>query len=206
VHDVAHLRIGRRGEELAERDHAEQPLVGGEHIGVVDDLDSPDCLPTQVADRHLHRDIGTEPHVPGVHDPAGRILGVSQQGAHLPLHRGIEQVEEGLAFRRLELLNHVRGIVGREQAKPGAAPFGPELPQQIGLIPAAEGEEEIRRGIGAEQGEPFQPLLRAEDRVRVQQRLGRESVRERSGQESASGLEVAMRQAVVQPTIEIAGG
>ena len=39
AHHVAHRLVGRRGEELAERDHAEQSLLGVEHVDVVDRLE-----------------------------------------------------------------------------------------------------------------------------------------------------------------------
>ena len=39
VHDVAHALVGLRGEEIAERHHAEEMLLGVEDVDVVDALD-----------------------------------------------------------------------------------------------------------------------------------------------------------------------
>ena len=51
VHDLRDRLVGRRGEQLAERDHAEQVLLRVEHVDVVDRLEPLARLAPQVADR-----------------------------------------------------------------------------------------------------------------------------------------------------------
>ncbi len=187
VHDVAHEPLGRRGEQLAERDHAQQPHVGREHVRVVDHFDPADRLASEIADGDLDRDLRPEPHVPRVHDAAGRILGVGHEGGHLAERGRIEQGQERRPIPGLHRLQHVGRVVRREQSHPGTAPLGAELLEQPGLVVRAEREEEVGRLVRAEQREPLETLLRAQDRVGVEQRFGGEGVGHGGGQGAASG-------------------
>ena len=173
-HDVRDLAAGRRGEELAQRHHAEQTLIVVEDVDVVERLEVLARLTSQVADRLVGGHVRTQPREARAHQAAGVVLGVGEQRGDLGPAGGIEQREQppALLGRHLFLLQHVGGVVGGEQAQPEPALGIAESQDDVGLRARGELVEELLGRGAIEQPEPLGALVGVEDRPHFAQRFG----------------------------------
>ena len=74
--------LGRRHEQVAQREDAAQVLGAVDHVDVVDGLDLVGLL-AQPLDRLGGGVVEARPGVVGGHDAAGRVLRVAEQLAHV---------------------------------------------------------------------------------------------------------------------------
>ena len=173
VHDVPHGLVGRRRKELAERDHADEPLLAVEHVDVVDGLEALARLPAQVGDRLVDAHVGPQPRVARVHEPAGLVLLVGQQRGDFLARRLVEHREQPLALLLGRLLDDVGGVVRGQEPHPGAPVPGRHLEDDLRLVPRRQGQQELLRLGVREDPQAFEPLLGREDRPGFLE-LGRE--------------------------------
>ena len=94
----------------------------------------------------------------GIHQAAGFVLLVRQQGNHFFARRLIEQGQQPVAPFWSSFLDQVSGIVGREYAHPDVALFFGKAEQDNGLVMGTEVEEEIGLLAGMHFAKLFQPL------------------------------------------------
>ena len=169
LHHVPHRAFGPGGEEIAERDHAQQSLPGIEHVDVVDGLDAFGRLPSQVGNGLVDPHLGPHAHEARAHEASRVVLRVGQQRHHF-LARGLvqkpQQVVTGLFGR---CLHQVCRVVGRQLSHPDLAFGPPETEQQVALLASIEGAEELLRLAGRQQLEAFDLLVWRKERPDLQQ-------------------------------------
>ena len=175
AHHVAHARVGLGGEELAERDDADEPLLGVEHVDVVDRLDALARGAPQVGDRLVDRHVGAQAHVARAHQAAGLVLGVGEQRRHLAAGRRVERGEQRLALLGLGRLHGVGGVVRRELPHPELALGGVQREHQRALLARLEAFEQALGLAGIEQAEALEALLGVERGPGVAQIFGEQS-------------------------------
>src|SRR6266404_1154793 len=115
VHDVAHRLRRRRREELAKRHDPEQMLLGVEHVDVIDRLEALARLAAQIRDRLVDAHLRAQASVVRVHEAARLVFGIREQRRDLFPRRVVEQRKEALALLFGRRLNHVGGVVERQQ-------------------------------------------------------------------------------------------
>ena len=163
LHHVLHLLVAAGREQLAKADHAQQVLLAVEHVHVVDGLDLVLRLATQIADRLVHGHVRADAREARVHQTAGLVLRVGHQRADLAARRIVEQRQILAPLVVLELVEHVRRVVGRQHPHPQPAlPVG-QARQHAGLTVGGQAQEEVVRVLRQEQLEAFGPLLRRQD-------------------------------------------
>ena len=113
---------------------------------------------------------GRSARVARVHQAAGVVLGVGEQRRHLACASARRAApSSAVALLGGRLLDHVGGVVGRQEAHPRAALGGAAREEQLGLIARVQAEEEVL-GLGVRQeAEALEPLLGGEDRPGVAQ-------------------------------------
>ena len=158
-HDVAHALPGVRVEQLPERHHADQALIGLEHVAVVDRLDLLAALLPEVGHRLVHRHLRPQAREARVHQPARAVFGIRQEPSHLVARRLVEQGEQRIPFERRRCLNQVGRIVGREEPNPRAALALRETQHQSNLIGRGQREEHVFGLRPREQQKSFDPVL-----------------------------------------------
>ena len=151
--------------------HPEQALLGVQDVGVVDCLDLGAGLAAQVADGLVDGHLRAQPGVARVHQAAGLVLGVGQQGLDLEAGRGVEQAEQPGPVVLGRRLDHVGGVVGLEQAHPLAALAGPPEQEELGLVLGGQADERVLGVLAGQEVEAVGPLVEVEERPGVAQLL-----------------------------------
>lgn len=123
---------GDRG-SMTKAHHAKEPLVGIEHVTVVDRFDLIHLSP-QVCDALVDRHLRAEPGKVRVHEAAGCIVGVREQGDDLTPGGRIQLVEQRLPFLPRDTLDRVGVVVQREKPQPEPTLGGRRQQEQSGLV------------------------------------------------------------------------
>ena len=132
---VGHRLVRRSREQLAHGDHADQAVLGVQHVGVVQRADALEGLPAQVRDGFVDRISGRMRAYPRVHQSARLVLRVCEECDDLAA-RGLVQVPQQLfAHRARRRLDAVGGVVRRQSPRPAATLLLRQLSQQAGLSP-----------------------------------------------------------------------
>ena len=92
-----------------------------EHVGVVDRLDMLSPLLSQVADGFVDGHVRADTGESWIHEPAGGVLCVREKCRDFLPGRLVEKREEAFSRGLWDLLQDVRRVVRRQQAKPRAS-------------------------------------------------------------------------------------
>ena len=117
-------------------------LILVENVGVIH-RDHAGGLFTQVGNGDVGCDVRTEAGETRIHQAAGFVLLVRQQGNHFLARGFVKQGQQLVAPCRSSFLDQVGGVVGREYAHPDVALFFGKAEQDNGLVMGTEVEEEI---------------------------------------------------------------
>ena len=175
LHDVGHLQAAIGGEQVAEGDHPEQPLLLVEHVTVVNRFEALAPLLAKVGDRLVDGHVGAESGETGAHQAAGVVLGVGEQRGHLATRARIEQVEQTRALLPLDLLHHVGGVVRVEQTHPQALLGAGDAEDDRRLGPRRQAEEEVVGLATLEEQERLDPFFAGEHRPDLAKVIGRDA-------------------------------
>ena len=106
-------------------------------------LDYARSFPPKVGDRHIGRDFRSEPRETRIHEAAGVVLLVSEQGKHFFPRGLVQQGEQFVAPFGATFLDKVHRIVGRKQPHPDVPLLLRQTLQYEILVMGIEGEEKI---------------------------------------------------------------
>ena len=151
-------------EQRAERDHPLQQLLAVEHVEVVDGAGQLAHLLAHVADRLVDRHVVAQPHVARVHQAAGVVLGVGEEGRHLAAGRLVEQRHQRLAPVERRRLDQVGGVVGRQAAQPRPLLARRHAQHDVQLIARLEAEEEVLRLVARQEQKRLDPIAVGQQR------------------------------------------
>ena len=113
-----------------------------QHIRVIH-LDNAGGLLPQIRDRDIDGCVGAQSREPRIHQAAGFVLFVCEQGKHFFARRLVEQGEQLFALFGTGLLDHVCCIVRREEPHPDVSLVLRQTEEQVVLVMGVEREEKI---------------------------------------------------------------
>jgi len=155
-----------------QRHDSQQALALVENVDVVNGLHPLTGLAAQVRDRLVHRHVRSHAYEARAHEAAGIILGVREQGAHLPAVRFVQQSQQAFPLVLVALLENVSGVVGVQQTQPAAALRSGEGENQFCLVAGRQGEEELFRLHLVEEAKTFYPVLGGEHTPGIREVVG----------------------------------
>ncbi len=160
-HHLPDLGLGAGHDQVAQRQHADQPPVVVGHVDVVDGLGVGLELAEHV-DRLGRGEVGRHRHELGGHDPAGRVLGIAEQLLDLGLLVGLHQGEDLVAGGLGQVGHQVGRVVGRHLLEDVGGPAGLEVLEHLDLGLGLHLLDRVGHGVVIERGQHTGPVARGE--------------------------------------------